>query len=52
MSSIKLFACSFAMIMITLVIFIYGDNADDDDDADDDGDDENAPEECFQELVQ
>ena len=30
---------------------IYGDNADDNDDADDD-DDENAPEECFQELVQ
>ena len=30
---------------------IYGDNADDNDDADDD-DDENAPEECFQGLVQ
>ena len=30
---------------------IYGDNADDNDDADDD-DVENAPEECFQELVQ
>ena len=28
---------------------IYGDKADDDDDADDSG---NAPEECFQELVQ
>ena len=36
---------------------IYGDNADDNDDADDNDeadadDDENAPEECFQELVQ